>query len=394
MTQLSAIPDLYPIPNFNETLNSITPNQKLRFMWSGFHVSLSLIIFTIGFKYKLSSLSTLAHLVFYDSLGSLLIVFVDTMSNFDVWNKSSLAYPFGLGRIEVLVGFALSTSLVMVGFDLFSHFIEEFIILWVSPDNHVDHEHLSHNVHAEPGKNNTDSNWLIYILVLIITMVVSLISSNYILTYDRITEMINGQDDSGLKGNFSTKGNINNGSLLIDVDINNTAGEKLKKIVSAWKKNPTHLITLSYTLFLLVGPLIPQSLTSDLAIDINEAATITVALLLCYNGWKLVKTLGGILLCSFPYSDYDYHVLKSRIVDQILSKDFFKQTYRIEKFFITKFNYRLFVIGMKINMKGANSDEEVRMRFEINRIIYNELEKLDNSSKLVKPEITIDIDRF
>ena len=49
---------------------------------------------------------------------------------------------------------------------------------------------------------------------------------------------------------------------------------------------------------------------------------------------------------------------------------------------------------MKINMKGANSDEEVRMRFEINRIICNELEKLDNSSKLVKPEITIDIDRF
>ena len=48
-----------------------------------------------------------------------------------------------------------------------------------------------------------------------------------------------------------------------------------------------------------MGPLIPQSLTSDLAIDINEAATITVALLLCYNGWKLVKTLGGILLCSF-----------------------------------------------------------------------------------------------
>lgn len=395
MTQLSAIPDLYPIPNFNETLNSITPNQKLRFMWSGFHVGLSLIIFTIGFKFKLPSLSTLAHLVFYDSLGSLLIVFVDTMSNFDVWNKSSLAYPFGLGRIEVLVGFALSTSLVMVGFDLFSHFIEEFIILWVSPDNHDDHEHLSHNVHAEPG-NNGNSNWFIYIVVLIVTMAVSLFSSNYILTYDRITEMINGQDDTDLKGNFPTKRNISNGSLINEANTidNNTTGEKLKKIVSAWKKNPTHLITLSYTLFLLVGPLIPQSLTSDLAIDINEAATITVALLLCYNGWKLVKTLGGILLCSFPYSDYDYHVLKSRIIDQILSKDFFKQTYRIEKFFITKFNYRLFVIGMKINMKGANSDEEVRMRFEINRIICNELEKLDNSSKLVKPEITIDIDRF
>ena len=125
----------------------------------------------------------------------------------------------------------------MVGFDLFSHFIEEFIILWVSPDNHDDHEHLSHNVHAEPG-NNGNSNWFIYIVVLIVTMAVSLFSSNYILTYDRITEMINGQDDTDLKGNFPTKRNINNGSLINEANTidNHTTGEKLKKIVSAWKR--------------------------------------------------------------------------------------------------------------------------------------------------------------
>ena len=66
--------------------------------------------------------------------------------------------------------------------------------------------------------------------------------------------MINGQDDTDLKGNFPTKRNISNGSLINEANTidNNTTGEKLKKIVSAWKKNPTHLITLSYTLFLLV----------------------------------------------------------------------------------------------------------------------------------------------
>ncbi|KAL6450187.1 ZRG17 Protein ZRG17 [Candida maltosa Xu316] len=380
--QLSAIPDSYPIPTFNETLSSITSNQKLRFSWSLFHLSVSVIIFVFGFKYKLSSLSTLAHLVFYDSLGSFLIVFVDIMSNFEVWNKPSIAYPFGLGRVEVLVGFALSTSLVMVGFDLFSHFLEEFIILWVSPENHDDHEHSSHHVHAEVDSQS--ANWVIYMFLLVGTAIVSLISSNYILAYDRINEMINSQENVAFSGNKPN-------SLLGD-EKHSDELKKMKMVLEAWKNNPTHVITLTYTLFLILSPLIPQSLTSELAVDMNEIATILVAILLCYNGWKLVKTLGGILLCSFPYSDYDYNVLKANIVDQILSKDFFKQNYRIEKFFITKFNYKLFVIGMKIDMKGANSDEEVRMKFEVNRIICNELNNLDSSHTI--PEITIDIDRF
>lgn len=385
--QLVAIPDLYPIPNYKETIASVTPNQKFRFLWSICHLGLSIVIFGLGFKFKLSALSTLAHLVFYDSLGSLLIVFVDAMSNFEVWNKSSIAYPFGLGRLEVLVAFALSTSLVMVGFDLFSHFIEEFIVLWVATDNHNDHEHLSHHVHAEPGSD--EGNWFAYMGILVVTMIVSLISSNYILTYDRISEMMNNQENNVFNNSLypsnSNRGNEKNTSQQ---------KQKLKQVIDVWKKNPTHLITLTYTLFLIISPLVPQSLTSELAIDINEFATITVALLLCYNGWKLVKLLGGILLCSFPYSDYDYNVVRANITDQILLKDFFKQSYKIEKFFITKFNYKLFVVGMKIEMKGANSDEEVRMRFEVNRIIRRELEQLEGSNNHLTAETTIDIDRF
>ncbi|RCK55487.1 Protein ZRG17 [Candida viswanathii] len=386
--QLAAIPDLYPIPNCRETIASVTHNQKLRFLWSVCHLGLSFVVFALGFKFKLSALSTLAHLVFYDSLGSLLIVFVDTMSNFEVWNKSSIAYPFGLGRIEVLVAFALSTSLVMVGFDLFSHFIEEFIVLWAAPENHSDHEHLSHHVHAEPGSK--EANWTAYMGILVVTMIVSLISSNYILTYDRINEMMNNNQESNTVSNGLYPNTSNRGSEKPT----SVQRQKWMQVVEVWKKNPAHFITLSYTLFLIISPLVPQSLTSDLAIDINEFATISVAALLCYNGWKLVKLLGGILLCSFPYSDYDYNVIRANITDQILLKDFFKQSYKIEKFFITKFNYKLFIVGMKIDMKGANSDEEVRMRFEVNRIIRRELEQLEGSSNPLTAETTIDIDRF
>lgn len=391
-TQLSAIPDCYPIPNYKETIASITGNQKYRLLWSILHCGLSIGIFIVGFKFKLASLSTLAHLVFYDSLGSFLIVFVDIMSNFEVWNNSSIMYPFGLGRIEVLVGFALSASLVMVGFDLFSHFLEELVMLWVAHDETDDGISQSpHHVHSHPGSGGS-GNWLIYEVVLITTLVVSLVSSNLILGFDRINEMISTTKEKVPYAHSRSTSGLLDTEVQEDTRIGSIS--RLQRIVKTWKKNPTHFITLTYTTFLFLIPIIPQSLTSDLAVDINELATFMVAGLLCFNGWKLAKTLGGILLCSFPYSDYEYNKVKSKIIDQILNRDFFKQDYQIQKFFITKVNYKLFIVGVKIVMKGANSDEEVRARFEVNRIITNELGQLDDESKKVHPEITIDIDRF
>ncbi|KAI5959416.1 ZRG17 [Candida pseudojiufengensis] len=376
--QLKAIPDSYPIPTYKEAFGSITKNQKWRLVWASSHVVLSIIVFVVGFKFKISSLSTVAHLVFYDSLGSLFIVLVDIMSNFEVWNNASIAYPFGLERIEVLVSFALSASLVMLSFDLFSHFVEEFVLTWVSHEDHENHEHLSHHIHDESNHDNT--NWVVYQAILFITLTVSLISSNFILAYDRINEMLQvNTNNTKITNPFKPAEKKKNLDLM--------------KIIKVWKNYPTHLITITYVIFLMIVPLIPQSFIKDLAYDVNKCATSLVASLILYNGWYLVKSLGGILLCSFPYSDYQYDVLISKINQQILSLDFFKQDFAIEKLFITKFSYKLYVIGVNVKMKGADSDEEVRMRFEINRIIENEVKKLDNTRES-NIEITIDIDRF
>ncbi|RLV91397.1 Protein ZRG17 [Spathaspora sp. JA1] len=367
---IPGISDHFIVPTFKETINSLTHTQKLRLTWSGFHVAVSLLIFMVGFHYKLPALSTLSHLVFYDSLGSIIIVVVDIMSNFDVWNKSSITFPFGLGRIEVLAGFALSSWLIMVAFDLYSHLIEEAIFLLVDSD--VDHG-ASHHVHPEVGGS---SNWVVYQAVLILTLVVCLVSSNYILGFDRISEMMNKSDQPQVgKG------------LSID---SSQQTSKFKNILTAWRKNPTNVVTITYTIFLSVSVIIPTSLTSDLAMDINEIGTLLLATFLCFNGWKLVKLLGGILLCSFPYSDHEYYLIRSKIINTIEQSDWFKSGYHIDRLFITKFNYRVVVVGMKINMIGFDVDEEVRVRFEINRIITRELEKLEGK---IDHEITIDIDR-
>ncbi|KAK7681019.1 hypothetical protein QCA50_015856 [Cerrena zonata] len=137
-----------------------------------------------------------------------------------------------------------------------------------------------------------------------------------------------------------------------------------------------------------------MSFVSEIGFDIDEVTTLAVALLLCFSGWKLVKSLGSILLLSYPHSDYDYHNLKSSIIDKILTLDCYKQTYNLEKLFITKFNYQLFVIGIKITMKNANVDDESRLRFEVNRLVKSCLEKADYTGKTSNIEITIDTTRI
>lgn len=365
--QLLEIPDLFPIPNFRESIASINKTQKFKLLWSLLHFSLSILIFTLGFKFKLSAFSTLAHLIFYDSLGTILIVIVDIMSNFEVWNNSSIVYPFGLGRLEVLVAFGLSASLIMVGLDLISHSVEEFIVALIASD---DSEHaLSHHIHGELGH----TNWFVYEFMLLLSITVTLITSNYILVSDKIKNMLSEEPTS----------------LSAAPHKKNILGS-LQKYVYAWAKNPTHLLTLTYSLYLLVYPIISHITETT---DVNDLASITAALLLCYTGWRLVTTLGGILLCSYPYTDYEYHVLKSTIMDQIRGLDFFKQTYTINQFFVTKFNYKLFVVGLQIDMKGATSDDDSRLRFEIYRIVKREIQALSLVTANSDIEITIDVNR-
>lgn len=378
------VPDLYPIPNFRELILSVKPAQKFRLSWSVFHLVMALFIFVVGFKFSLPSFSTLAHLVFYDSLGSLVIVFVDIMSNFEVWNNSSIAYPFGLGRLEVLVGFALSASLIMVGFDLVSHFIEEFIILMYISEGAEPHEgeqHLSHHIHGENGSN---ANWFVYELVLLFTIAVTLISSNKVLAHDKINEIISTQEPNKSKGGILEEGFLSSKSSKFLTEF--------QKFINICTRNPTHLLTLIYSTFLVVVPLIPELIVNESAFDLNDIATLVVSLSLVYTGWKLVKTLGGILLCSYPYSDYDYHVLKSNIMDSIMAVDAFKRSHTIDKFYITKFKYDFYVVGLKVVMKGADPDEESTLRYEVDRIIRNEIKNLNEGNTRI--EITIDIDRF
>ncbi|KAG7191623.1 Endoplasmic reticulum zinc transporter [Scheffersomyces spartinae] len=392
-----AIAELFPVPNLYEALSMVKPQQKLRLLWSVFHLTLAAVILIVGFKFKFSPLSTLAHLVFYDALGSSVVVFVDIMSNFEVWNTSSIVYPFGLGRLEVLVGFGLATSLIMVGADLISHSIEEFVMtIAMSTGAHdevdLQHQHLSHHIHDDHSHN---PNLRIYVAVLMATVAITL-SSQFILKRDKFGQMMSTPE--GIVGSKKNK-KINQQSILDsgnkEVYENSSKKDKTVESVRSYskicKEHPTHFLTLCYSFYLLVIPFIPTDYYKDIAIDINEATEGVVALMLCYIGWRVAKTLGGMLLLSYPYSDYDYHVTRAKILQKTFELDSFKNSYLVDKLFITKFNLHLYIVGMLIRMKGASIDDESRVRFEISRVINKVLESTDPNAKT---EITIDINRF
>lgn len=383
---LNAIPDLYPIPTIKESLNSITNDQKIKVGWSIIHLTLSLIVFVSGHNVHAPELSTLAHLIFYDSLGSMVIILVEIMSNFEVWNNSSIAYPFGLGRLEVLIGFGLAASLIMVGFDLLSHNLEEFIVMFIGLESEEGHHGRgSHHVHRDEN-GSTDS--FIYFSVLFLTFVVTLVTSNYILTAKKLNKII--------KENPTHSRNVSNIGILDDIMLEDLQKKdkftkKLDDFTNIITKNPTYILTLLYTTYLILSPIISEFILRQLEIDANEFASFIISLLFCLTGWKLVKALGGILLLSYPSSNELYNKLKISITNDIVKLDCFKQSYKLEKLFITKFNYEVFVVGVRVSMIGGSVDDEARVRFEISRLIRSKLERRQKGS--FKMELTIDIDR-
>lgn len=378
--QQNLLPDLYPIPNLRESLASANGEQKLKLSFAFSHFFMSGLVFFIGVKYQQPAFSTLAHLVFYDSLGSLLVASVDIMSNFEAWSKSSIAYPFGLGRLEVLTGFALSASLVMVGCDLVSHFVEELVVSYVEPSSE---EHGLHHIH---GSNNPNVNWFLYELVLLSVIAMTWLTSTIIFAHGTISKML-AETESKLANTASKSkdGLLDTGSASTNPKVSN-----FKNLIDIFAKNPIRLLTLLYSLFLFFVPMIPSSLKTKFGFDINEMSTLVVAFTLCYAGWNVLKTLGGILLISFPYSDYDYNVLKASIIDKILSLPSFKKSYTLGNFSFSKVNYQLYVVGVCVSMKGGSADDESRLLFEINRIIETTLNGFERDARV---ETTISVER-
>lgn len=195
------------------------------------------------------ALTALSHLILFDSLGAMLCVVVDILGNFEVWARSSVRHPFGLERAEVLAGFAMSVLLYFMGMDLISHNLQHFLEGLGSHEPHRSHEHQR----VSPGNIDTAS------LLAVISTVISAF---------------------GL-GNHARIGKAMRFAYI----------ESLPSILG----NPSHFLTITCSMMLLLLPL----LSIKLYLWLDRALSLTIAISMCILGFRLVKTLGFMLLMSY-----------------------------------------------------------------------------------------------
>ncbi|CCF57461.1 hypothetical protein KAFR_0C04700 [Kazachstania africana CBS 2517] len=387
-----------PIPDFNDLLQNLS--------WPKTHIQLALVLlqiiicsltFQIGHYKSWSNFITLSHFITYDIIGSLAIICVETLSQFEVWFTATITLPFGLNRIDVLLSFGLAVSLCFVGLDLLFHVLEEVIVLFVENtkiDNHdeinsqIPHSHhMSSSAAADPQ---------------------SLIANNFSLWYSFLAINLFISTMSLFKIFFSNK------------------HSKLKT------KNP--IITITYTIYLFFYPTVFETLL-DFA---DYFATVLIALFILIHGLTIVEWTSTILLMGFstvalpsslPLIDEEEEInvdsskdrkklLNSLPISRDLTKTNRHELFQINKdnnndatnvkmflkesiesleefksrcdlnyedLTIIKVNFSLFIILVKVTLKGGSNDDELKLRLAIHNCARNVLPTC---------ETTIEIDRL
>lgn len=356
------LPKKYSIPTFKEITSMISSSQRLKLSICFLQCFLVLLAYIAGFHFNNGCLSTLAHILFYDVISNLFSVVVQIMSNFEVWRLSSLMYPFGLGRIEVLVGFALSVSLLFVGLDLFSHIVEELIISSLanagdseSHSGQLGHSHGSHDA-DDPNHQLHPAIYEIFVLILI---GITIFTSQMVNQTSKNLDKANSKDlnnDSYYNNHLKTSSQIiPNGKRLSSIALKEPLREGIISRVEIYFKSKfgfrPHLfhssttnLSLIYSIYSLYYPFAqgilklqpvgnmlsslglfssPNSLDSvhvhltDDTIEeealkrdameatetINQVSTVITAILVSIVAWRLIWKLGNILLLTSPSVD-------------------------------------------------------------------------------------------
>ncbi|KKA27411.1 hypothetical protein TD95_000470 [Thielaviopsis punctulata] len=133
------LPASLPVPTFSEACDSMSREQRLRLVWCLCHVAVAVFIFFQS--HGSLAMMALSHLVFFDAGSAAICVAVDVFGNFEVWKRSSVRHPFGLQRVEVLAGFAMSVVLLFGGFDLVSHGVKHYLSDGHAHDLNHDNDH-------------------------------------------------------------------------------------------------------------------------------------------------------------------------------------------------------------------------------------------------------------
>ena len=290
-------------------------NQTNRFWWSITHALVA--AYTLWSAEGSLALTALSHLILFDSLGAMLCVVVDVLGNFEVWKRSSVRHPFGLERAEVLAGFAMSVFLLFMGLDLISHNLQHIL---EGVGSHEAHHQHSHDADARVSAGGVDSAALLAIISTIVSAM-------------------------GL-GNHARIGKAMRFAYI----------ESLPSVLS----NPSHFLTISCSLLLLLLPL----LSIQIYTPFDRLLSLTIAVSMCTLGFRLVRTLGFMLLMSYDNAPAIDDILREVESDPSVTG--------IQDARFWQVHYGLCIAGLVLRVRGTEEGLG-RLRERVAGLIKNRL---------------------
>ncbi|KAI1824679.1 cation efflux family-domain-containing protein [Xylaria intraflava] len=326
-----ALPRDLPVPTLKETWKSMSRDQRHRLYWCICHALIANWLFLSA--HGSLTMTALSHLVFFDVGSALICVAVEVLGNFEVWRRSSIRYPFGLERAEVLAGFAMSIFLIFGGFDLVSHNVKHVLEGHSSNDGPGSHGGHAHE-HEEPrvAMGSVD-------FVSLAAIVATLISAFGLRNHARISRAMRV-------------------SYLAS----------LPSILS----NPFHFLTLSVSTLLVLFPLF--SIHLHLTLDSVICGLIAIAMfglgtrLAIAQGLMLLMSYGGRAgSASGKHKDFGV----SDVLREIETEPSIE---RVEEAQFWQVHYGLGMANLKLSVaKGCDDATLSRLRLRVSNLIQNRL---------------------
>lgn len=295
-----AVPASLPIPTRKEAWRAMTSNQTARLSWCLCHFLVSAYVQFSGSGSL--SMTALSRLLLFDAAGATVCVAVDVMGNFEVWKRSSIKHPFGLERIDVLAGFGMAVFIAFMGLDIISHGIQHSLENLGS--------HVPHTAHAHSRVTTSSVNAASF-LAIGSTLVSALLLQNHA----RIGRAMRFEMIAGW------------GRIL---------------------ENPSHFLTLSCSLLVLVLPFLSQQTYKV----VDFVFSIFIALLMITFGVRLGTSLSNMLLMSYTSPNNSVHNLMTEI-EQSLGPS------SVQEARFWQVHYGLCMANVKLRCQGAMGGEEV-----------------------------------
>ena len=314
----------------------------MRLYWSVCHIIIA--GFTLANAAGSLALTSLSHLLLYDSFGAIVCGMVDVFSNFEVWKTSSIRHPFGLERAEVLAGFAMSVLLVFMGMDLISHNAQHIL------EGAGSHEaHHSHAAHTDIPRHALNASAFFAILA-------TTVSARILDNHARIGKVMRLAYFSNLPSILS---------------------------------NPSHFLTITCSFCLLLL----SHTTIDLYKFLDHILSVTIAVCMSGFGFRIVTKLGKMLLMTWtPSTNHAKETASASLVDLVSTVESDPLVSRVEEVKVWQVHYGLCLANFKLRVRGEE-ENLTRLKDRLTSLVKNKLGGGYGSGSGVRWEVTAQLER-